>query len=337
MLRCVHEGVRAPIVNKGTRNLLDINHTTVTTMLSLIHLSYISLFPSCGEIKDSYKEDCCGKDAHLSFTNCVVPKTYPQQRAAIFLTSAAKGFYIQEAVHPIMMLEEAGIPYQVYSRTGVSTPQWLSIGPCIDLAAQTAPPSYHTYCDKASNDWYKMHEAKMVTNTALDDAGIASLADKTIFFFSGGSGATYDFNAPGYQLALSVAIDNGAIIAAACHGLAVFVGYHHGESTTPWIKNKYVTSFSTSEDEAAGEVSNQAVPGEFKNWNGTVNEGLVASGANYVEHGVFQSATVMVGKLLTCASQQSSVACAKHLLGLVESTMLGMDGMAHAMSGGKWY
>ena len=279
---------------------------------------------TCGEVKSAYGASCCGAPSTTTFTGCHT-QYHASHRAAVFLTSDSVGFYVQEVVHPFLKLLDHGIPYEIFSRTGTSTPQTVSVGPCYGPAPDYST-GYWPWCEESATVFYNGRKAEFENNTPLLTATAnASISASTICIFAGGSGATFDFSSPAYHDALRRCIGNNAIVVAICHGVGVFVNFYMPGETTPWISGKYVTSFSTDEDQAAGALESQSNTSVLKTWSGTVEQGLRAMGANYMNHTVFAPATAQTGRLITGASQQSGYQVGALLSSTVVATSRGMD------------
>ena len=131
-------------------------------------------------------------------------------------------------------------------------------------------------------------------------------SDYGMFFASAGFASVYDY--PGALKLHAVAEDvwrRGGIVAAVCHGGAIFTGIKDAETGQSVIAGKEVTGFSTEGDELAG-VLNRIHSDGVK----TTEESVRMAGANYVApHPPFDAFMVASGRVVTGAKPAS---CTHH-------------------------
>lgn len=216
------------------------------------------------------------------------------------------GLFITEALHPFNVFRAAGFQVDLASETGKWSPDWLSTTP-----------------EYLSPDEKKEYEGPSEFHRALKEIKKASDCrpqDYGIFFASAGHASLIDYpDATDLQHLASSIYADGGIVAAVCHGGAIFVGVVNQPDLTggdamgsggqgqPIIAGKKVTGFTTKGEEEEG------VLGTIQSWNRPTIEKMAADlGATYVSPpGPWDSFTVTDGRIVTGANPASATKTAE--------------------------
>lgn len=209
-------------------------------------------------------------------------------------TGRTTGFWIEEFAAPYYLLKEAGANITIASPKGGQPP----IDPKSDEDINQTPATTRFKDDMELQEI--MANTKKLSDVSADDFdGV---------FYPGGHGPLWDLtnDADSIQLIKSFWISKKPI-AAVCHAPAVLlnVTYENGE---PLLKDKQVTGFSNTEEDAVQltEVVPFLLEDELKN-----------KGATYTKEGNWAVHTVTDGLLITGQNPASSEAAALELLRLI--------------------
>jgi putative intracellular protease/amidase len=200
------------------------------------------------------------------------------KRAVIAVTSAkadlfngkeTTGVFISEALHPFRIFRDAGFEVDLVSETGKYTPDWLSLQPDFLKGSDR-----EIYDDLQSEFRQKLDN--MPKSAELDGNNYG------IFFASAGHAALIDYpTARGLQEIAEDVWANGGVVAAVCHGPAIFANIKDKATGKPIISGKTITGF-TSEGEDVLKIMS-----ELKSWgNPLVEEHAETLGAT-CEHILF--------------------------------------------------
>lgn len=163
------------------------------------------------------------------------------RRAVIAITSATAplhdsnptGLFISEALHPFQKFTEAGFEVDLVSEKGTYVADWLSL-----------QPDFLNGEDKAQYE-----DLTGAFRTKLDnmvDVKTLNGKDYGIFFASAGHAALIDFpHAKGLQKIATDVWTHGGVLAAVCHGAAIFPGVIDPKTGKSVIAGKKVTGFTT--------------------------------------------------------------------------------------------
>ncbi len=222
------------------------------------------------------------------------------RRALIALTSHSAPFYPDGRVNGVFYTEVAH-PYQALIKAGFE----------VDLASETGTFVIDAYSlDKQflnDDDVIRLktpdHPFSRLLESGVRKASDLHASDYGMFFASAGFASVYDY--PGAIKLQAVAEDvwrRGGIVAAVCHGGAIFTGIKDAETGQSVIGGKDVTGFSTEGDELAG-VLNRIHSDGVK----TTEESVRMAGANYVApHPPFDAFMVASGRVVTGANPASA-------------------------------
>jgi putative intracellular protease/amidase len=227
----------------------------------------------------------------------------PPRRALIAVTSAKAPFYpadketgvfITEAIHPYNIFKAAGFRVDFISETGNFYPDWLSL----------------------QEDWLKGEDKKVWEDR---DSGFRAKLDDLlrpadvkaskygIFFASAGHASLIDYpNAKGLQAIAAELYKEGGIVAAVCHGGAIFPGIKDASGKSI-ISGKKVTGFTTKGEEDLGHLE------KIKEWDRpTIESSAASAGATYVApSGPWDAFTVTDGRIVTGANPASAIVTAE--------------------------
>lgn len=226
--------------------------------------------------------------------------TQPPRKALIAMTSHSAPFYPDGRVNGVFYTEVAH-PYHALTKAGFE----------VDLASETG----HVVIDAYSmEDQFLTDEDKDVLSapdhplSLLLKDGIRKASDVDaglygMFFASAGFASVYDY--PKATTLQSIAQDvwaRGGVVAAVCHGGAIFPGVLDETTGASIIKGKDVTGFSTQGDELAGVLDK--IHGDGVK---TTEESANLAGANYVAPPApFDAFMVESGRIVTGANPASA-------------------------------
>jgi putative intracellular protease/amidase len=222
------------------------------------------------------------------------------RKALIALTSHSAPFYpdgrrngvfYTEVAHPFQELTKAGFEVELASETGgfVIDPysleaQFLSED---DTAAINEPN----------------HPFTLLLKTGVRKASDLRAGDYGMFFASAGFASVYDYpEAKVLQTVAASVWERGGVIAAVCHGGAIFPGVKDTETGLSIIAGKEVTGFSTRGDEMAGVLAR--IHGDGAR---TTEESAMLAGAIYLAPPEpFGPYSVTAGRIVTGANPASA-------------------------------
>jgi D-lactate dehydratase len=175
------------------------------------------------------------------------------RKAIIALTSHSAPFYpdgrkngvfYTEVAHPYQELTQAGFEVELASETGAFVIDAYSLEDQFlneeDTVVLNSPD----------------HPFSVLLNTGVRKASDLKASDYGLFFASAGFASVYDY--PSAMALQAVAQDvwaRGGVVAAVCHGGAIFPGVKDAQTGQSIIEGKEVTGFSTQGDEMAGVLA----------------------------------------------------------------------------------
>lgn len=222
------------------------------------------------------------------------------RKALIALTSHSAPFYADGRVNGVFYTEVSH-PYQALTKAGFD----------VDLASETGVYTIDTY--SLDKQFLNEEDAVVLDNpdhpfSQLLKSGVRKASDLKaneygIFFSSAGFASIYDY--PGATALQAVAEDvwgRGGVVAAVCHGAAIFPGVKDAVTGKSIIAGKEVTGFSTEGDKMAGVLDKIHADGVK-----TTEECAVSAGANYVPPPApFDAFSVTSGRIVTGANPASA-------------------------------
>lgn len=147
-------------------------------------------------------------------------------------TGQPTGFYLGEVTHPLAVFDAAGIPVEFASIQGGE------------------PPVDGVELDDATNARYWNDEKfrrAIRTTLKLDDVDASRYS---AIFYAGGHGAVWDFpTSPAVQRVTREIYENGAVVAAVCHGPAALVNVKLGDGSY-LVAGRKVSAFTDDEERA---------------------------------------------------------------------------------------
>jgi putative intracellular protease/amidase len=209
-------------------------------------------------------------------------------------TGKKTGFWLEEFAAPYYVFKDSGAHVTVVSPMGGQPP----LDPKSDEAdAQTAAT--------------KRFKEDTFAQAVLASTGKLSEVNASAFdavFYPGGHGPMWDLVEDNASIALIEAMSSaGKPIAAVCHAPSVLRDTKAADGT-PLVKNKKVTGFTNTEEEAVGLT--QIVP--F-----LVEDMLKEKGGNYMKGADWASYVITDGNLITGQNPASSEEAARALLNLL--------------------
>lgn len=199
-------------------------------------------------------------------------------------TGQPTGFYLGEVTHPLAVFDAAGIPVEFASIQGGE------------------PPVDGVELDDATNARYWNDEKfrRAIRSTLkLDDVDAGKYS---AIFYAGGHGAVWDFPAsPAVQRVTREVYENGAIVAAVCHGPAALVNVKLGDGSY-LVAGKKVSAFTDDEERAV--KLDKVVPFLLATT-------LIQRGALHQPAPDWTAQTVIDGRLVTGQNPQSATGTAE--------------------------
>jgi putative intracellular protease/amidase len=222
------------------------------------------------------------------------------RKAIIAITSHSASFYpdgrkngafYTEIAHPYQALTKAGFEVELASETGTFAidaysleKQFLSED---DVVALNAPD----------------HPLNILLKSGVRKANALKADEYGMFFASAGFASVYDYpTATALQGVAEDVWERGGVVAAVCHGGAIFPGVKDSETGRSIIAGKRVTGFSTEGDRLAGVLAKIHEDGVK-----TTEESAVIAGADYVPPPTpFEAFSVTSGRIVTGANPASA-------------------------------
>jgi putative intracellular protease/amidase len=227
--------------------------------------------------------------------NSVLPR-----KALIALTSHSAPFYPDGRVNGVFYTEVSH-PYQALTKAGFE----------VHLASETGTFVIDAYSlDKQflnTEDTTVLktpeHPFSQLLNKGVRKASDLNASDYGMFFSSAGFASVYDYpNAKNLQTVAEDVWQRGGIVAAVCHGGAIFTGIKDAKTGKSIIAGKNVTGFSTEGDKLAGVLERIHGDGVY-----TTEESAVKAGAHYVSPPVpFDPFSITSGRIVTGANPASA-------------------------------
>lgn len=227
-------------------------------------------------------------------------KSQLPRKALIALTSHSAPFYPDGRVNGVFYTEVSH-PYQALTKAGFE----------VDLASETGTFVIDAYSlDKQFlNDEDSTvlknagHPFSRLLKEGVRKGNTLNASDYGMFFSSAGFASVYDY--PGATSLQAIAEDvwkRGGIVAAVCHGAAIFTGVKDQETGQSIIAGKKVTGFSTEGDRMAGVLDR--IHGDGVK---TTEESAVLAGAHYVAPPTpFEAFSITSGRIVTGANPASA-------------------------------
>lgn len=209
-------------------------------------------------------------------------------------TGHKTGFWLEEFASPYYVFKDAGAEITLASPQGGHPP----------LDPKSDAPDAQT----EATERFRQDPA---AQTALANTVVlssVSAEDYDALFYPGGHGPLWDLAEDAHSIALIEAFHSaGKPVGAVCHAPAV-LRHTKAADGSPLVKNKSVTGFSNTEEEAVGLTT--VVP--F-----LVEDMLKSNGGSYSKTADWQSHTVSDGTLITGQNPASSEATADAILALL--------------------
>jgi putative intracellular protease/amidase len=222
------------------------------------------------------------------------------RKALIAMTSHSAPFYPDGRVNGVFYTEVSH-PYQALTKAGFE----------VDLASETGTFVIDTYSlDQQflnAEDTVVLkapeHPFSQLLSKGVRKASDLKAGEYGLFFSSAGFASVYDY--PGAKDLQAVAEDvweRGGIVAAVCHGGAIFPGVKDPKTGKSIIAGKDVTGFSTEGDKLAGVLDR--IHGDGVK---TTEESAVNAGAHYIAPPVpFDAFSITSGRIVTGANPASA-------------------------------
>jgi D-lactate dehydratase len=222
------------------------------------------------------------------------------RKALIALTSHSAPFYPDGRVNGVFYTEVSH-PYQALTKAGFE----------VHLASETGAFVIDSYSlDKQFlNDEDTVvlntpdHPFSRLLNKSVRKAGDLNAGDYGMFFSSAGFASVYDY--PKARKLQAIAEDvwrRGGVVAAVCHGGAIFTGIKDEQTGRSIVAGKEVTGFSTEGDRMAGVLDR--IHGDGVK---TTEESAGIAGARYVAPpSPFEAFSVTSGRVVTGANPASA-------------------------------
>lgn len=197
------------------------------------------------------------------------------RKAIIAITSHSAPFYLDGRLNGAFYTEIAH-PYQALTKAGFT----------IDLASETGTFVIDAY--SLSEEFLNEEDAKVLKDpkhpfsvllkSGVHKASELNASDYGMFFASAGFASVYDYPAAGTLQTIAEDVwSRGGVIAAVCHGGAIFPGIRDAKSGKSIIAGEKVTGFSTEGDRMAGVLDKIHEDGVK-----TTEESAVDAGAIYI-------------------------------------------------------
>jgi len=251
----------------------------------------------------------------------------PAGRILLVITSATPtmadgkptGWYWSEVYWPYKVFTDAGYNVDVTSLTGSGGPDYHSVN-LTDQLMQFEISALAAWRDQS----YPLHA---LVNRPMK-ADQVNPANYVAVYYCGGHGAMFDFPtaAPLQRIGAQI-YDDGGVVAAVCHGPAIFADMRlsNGEQI---VAGKRVTAFSREGEEAVKQLDflrQHNIP--------LLEEMLVRNGAQYVRpSSPFSDTVVDSGRLLTGANPASASPLASNVLKILGNKAMPQQTTAQSRS-----
>ncbi|CUM53529.1 unnamed protein product [Debaryomyces tyrocola] len=210
----------------------------------------------------------------------------------VFYDDGAKtGLFVSEALHPFLVFKEHNYDVEFVSETGTVGYDEHSLSPDF-LNGKDA----EVFNDKNSDFNISISKIKKASDINGDDYKIV--------YFAGGHGTVYDFpQATGlHKIAQQIWKSNG-VVAAVCHGPAIFDGLNDPENPNKLlVEGKTITGFTNAGEEIMGvvETLKKKNLGSIENLSTRLGAKFSPPSAPFEEHSIAQ------GRLVTGANPASA-------------------------------
>ncbi|KAI5949222.1 HSP31 [Candida theae] len=213
------------------------------------------------------------------------------------------GLYATEAIEPFLELAQKGYEVTIASETGEFgyDPHSLT-----EDALQGKAREVYENKDSSYNTALKnIKKASDLTNEKFD-----------LFFASAGHATLFDYpKAKNLQKILIDTYLNGGVVAAVCHGPAIFENLEDPKTKQPFVKGKKITGFTDEGEEQLGLTKTIKDHGLL-----TIKQVAEKEGATYVPpKGPWDAFSVTDGKIVTGVNPQSAFATVRDAVVAVES------------------
>jgi len=234
------------------------------------------------------------------------------KRALIVLTSATptmgdgkkSGYYWSEVYHPYETLTKSGYTVDTVSLTGTASPDEHSIATGEQLL------SFEISALSAWNN--SSHPLHAVIRATRRPEQIRP-EDYSIIYFSGGHACLWDFpTATSLQEIAAKIYEHGGVVAAVCHGPAVFGGLKLSNGSYI-VQGKNVSAFTVEEEDKVG-----ALPFLRQHDIPMCSDLITKAGGNYVKGDVMKVFVVNDGRLVSGQNPTSAEATAQRAIDVHE-------------------
>ncbi|KAI5970380.1 HSP31 [Candida margitis] len=217
------------------------------------------------------------------------------------------GVYLTEVLEPYLEFTKKGYEVTIASETG--TFGWDSHSVLLEGLTLHLGNIYTAFFNKNSAFNKAMKNVKKASD--VEDEKF------DIFFASAGHATLFDYpKAKSLQKIAATTYDNGGVVAAVCHGPAIFENLIDPATGEPLIKGKKITGFTDSAEKTL-HLTNT-----IKKHNLVTMEGVAKKeGATYVAPpGDWTPFTVIDGRIVTGLNPQSATKGAKDTIATYEKT-----------------
>lgn len=211
------------------------------------------------------------------------------------------GLFVTEALHPFIDFRAHGIEVDFVSENG----SW-------GVDEHSTVPDFLKGDD--AEIWNNKSSEFNVALSKIKKAAEINPDDYDIFFASAGHGTLFDYpTAKGLQSILAQIWYNGGVVAAVCHGPAIFDGLLDPATNEPLIKGKTITGFTDVGEDILGVSKTMKDLGLL-----SISEIAAKNGAKYSEpEGPWDDYTYVDGRLVTGVNPQSASSTAKKAILIV--------------------
>lgn len=216
--------------------------------------------------------------------------------APFYPDGRANGVFYTEVAHPYRALVEAGFEVDLASETG------RFVIDAYSMEDQFLTPDDHAILSTPD------HPFSALLANGVRKASELKASDYGLFFASAGFASLYDYpSASGLHNVAEDVWSRGGVVAAVCHGGAIFPGVIDPATGQSIIAGVNVTGFSTEGDRLAG-----VLPAIRADGVKTTEESAVDAGAHYVAPAApFDAFKVASGRIVTGANPASAAITAE--------------------------